>query len=89
MLLLPEKYCYVYIVRCSDGSLYTGITRNLEKRIQRHNGLLWGGAKYTRSRRPVEYVYIEKYPTRKEAAQREYFIKHHMTKEEKERLSIR
>jgi putative endonuclease len=71
------KYPYhVYIVRCNDGSFYTGITNNLERRLLQHNGLAWGGAKYTRAKRPVELVYVEKYPSRKEAAKREYEIKH-------------
>ena len=48
---------YTYIVRCSDGSLYTGWTNDLEKRIKAHNE--GKGAKYTKSRRPVELVYYE------------------------------
>ncbi|MGN1085721.1 MAG: GIY-YIG nuclease family protein, partial [Porcipelethomonas sp.] len=46
---------YVYILRCEDNSLYTGITADLEKRIRQHIGLLKGGAKYTRSH-PVKYI---------------------------------
>ncbi len=63
-------------MKCDDGTLYTGITNNLERRLQQHNGQAWGGAKYTRYRRPVKFVYLEKYETRKEAAEREYEIKH-------------
>ena len=50
---------FVYIVRCSDGTFYTGVTRNIVRRIQQHNGELRGGAKYTRSRRLVVLVYIK------------------------------
>lgn len=46
---------YIYILRCNDNSLYTGITVNIEKRIQQHLGLVNGGAKYTRSH-PVKYI---------------------------------
>lgn len=65
---------YVYIVRCSDDTLYTGITRNLEKRIQEHN---CGpkGARYTRARRPVALVYFEPATSRSTATSREYHIK--------------
>jgi len=64
------------MVKCSDGSFYTGITNDLERRISQHNGKTRGGAKYTHSRGPVELVYVEKYSTRKEAAKREWEIKH-------------
>ena len=64
---------YVYMVRCADGSLYTGWTTNLEERIKTHNS--GQGAKYTKSRRPVELVYHEEYTTKSEALKREYAIK--------------
>lgn len=64
---------YTYIVRCSDGSYYTGWTNNLEKRIQDHNS--GHGAKYTKSRRPVELVYYEEFETKEEAMRREYAVK--------------
>lgn len=63
--------CYVYIVQCANGGLYTGITSNLRRRIRQHNGLGWGGAFYTKIHRPVFFVHIEKYPNRKEAMSRE------------------
>lgn len=65
---------YVYIVRCRDNSLYTGIARDLERRLTEHNE---GnrGARYTRSRRPVELVYQETHPDRSTALRREYEIK--------------
>lgn len=64
---------YTYILRCIDGSLYTGWTNNLEKRLLAHNSGL--GAKYTKSRLPVELVYYEEYNTKSEAMAREYVIK--------------
>ncbi|MDH3360605.1 MAG: GIY-YIG nuclease family protein, partial [Desulfobulbaceae bacterium] len=64
----------VYIVACADGTLYTGITKDLSRRLDEHNqGLV--GAKYTRSRRPVRLVYYEKVADRSAAAKREYAIK--------------
>ncbi len=65
---------YTYIVRCSDDTLYTGWTNDLEHRIRMHNE--GKGAKYTRARRPVTLVYFEVFDTKKEAMQREYAIKH-------------
>lgn len=64
---------YTYIVRCSDGTLYTGWTNDLEKRIRAHNE--GRGAKYTRSRRPVTLVYKEMFETKEEAMSRECQIK--------------
>ena len=74
---------YTYVVKCSDGSLYTGYTNDLEKRISVHNE--GKGARYTRSRRPVELVYYEEYPTKEEAMSREWHIKQ-LTKAEKEKI---
>ena len=71
---------YTYIVRCRDGSLYTGWTNNLEKRIGDHNS--GKGAKYTRSRRPVLLVYYEEFAAKEEAMRREREIKQ-MTRQEK------
>lgn len=64
---------FVYIVRCSDNSLYTGYTNNIEERINKHNA--GKGAKYTKIRRPVVLVYQEMYETKSEALRREYEIK--------------
>ena len=64
---------YTYIVECSDGSLYTGWTNDLEKRIKAHND--GKGAKYTKSRRPVVLAYYEEFQTREEAMRREWEIK--------------
>lgn len=71
------------MVRCRDGSLYTGYTTDIEKRIEAHNE--GKGAKYTRSRRPVELVYFEEYPTKEEAMSREWHIKR-LTRKKKEEL---
>jgi putative endonuclease len=70
---LNGNWC-VYIVRCKDGSLYTGICRDIKRRLHEHNTLKTG-ARYTRARRPVELVYLEPAPSRSAAAQREYRIK--------------
>lgn len=64
---------YTYIVECSDGTLYTGWTNNLEKRLEAHNA--GKGAKYTKSRRPVRIVYKELFETKEEAMSREFAIK--------------
>lgn len=74
---------YTYIVRCSDDSLYTGYTNDLDNRIKAHN--LGRGAKYTRGRGPVELVYFEEYPTKEEAMSREWHIKR-LTRPEKEKI---
>ena len=65
---------YVYMLRCSDGSLYTGVTNNLERRVEEHNSSKLG-ATYTRGRRPVELVYREVVGSRSEAGKRECEIK--------------
>ena len=67
------KY-FVYILECSDKTLYTGITNDIEKRLYAHNNLsTW--AKYTKTRRPVTLLYSEAFETRWEALKREYRIK--------------
>lgn len=74
---------HVYIVRCSDGSLYTGIARDVEARVAQHNS--GSGARYTRSRLPVELVYREPAADRSAALKREYAIKQ-LAPAEKRRL---
>ena len=74
---------YVYMIRCKDGSLYTGWTNNLEKRFKNH--CKGKGAKYTRGRGPLELVYYEVFEEKKEAMKREYEIKQ-LKKSEKEKL---
>lgn len=64
---------YIYILECSDGTLYTGYTNDLNKRLATHNE--GKGAKYTKSRLPVKRVYEEVYDTKSDAMKREYAIK--------------
>ena len=68
-----SKKWFVYILLCSDKSLYTGITNNLKKRLNSHNS--GKGSKYTRSRRPVEILHVESVSDRSQALKREYEIK--------------
>ena len=79
MLLVP----YTYIVKCADGSLYTGWTTNLETRLTAHNN--GSGARYTRSRLPVTLVYYELQPDESQARKREYAIKQ-LRRKDKEQL---
>jgi GIY-YIG catalytic domain protein len=79
-----ERY-FTYILRCADESLYCGWTTNLEKRVDAHNGLVTGGAKYTKGRRPVTLVYYESFRQKQEAQSREYAIKR-LNKAQKLRL---
>ena len=81
----PSTNWYVYILRCADDSLYTGITLDIDKRLKEHNGIASNGAKYTQSRRPVTLVYHETMLSRSDACRREYSIKQ-LNKAEKERL---
>ena len=76
---------FTYILKCSDGTLYTGWTVDLEKRLKSHND--GKGSKYTRARLPVRLVHQERFASRKEAMKREYEIKQ-LSREEKESLFI-
>jgi len=64
---------YTYILRCADGTLYTGWTNDLQARLKAHNS--GKGAKYTKNRLPVELVYFEEFSTKEEAMSREWHIK--------------
>lgn len=75
---------YTYMVRCGDGSLYTGWTYDLDKRVAAHNA--GKGAKYTKSRLPVELVYFERFSAKEEAMSREFAIKRLTRKEKLELL---
>ena len=66
---------HVYILRCADGSLYTGVARDLERRLQQHNGERTGGPRYTRGRRPVQLAWSDQAPDRGAAQRREAAIK--------------
>ena len=74
---------YTYILSCADGTLYTGWTNDLNRRLAAHNA--GRGGKYTRVRLPVTLVYHEKFETKREAMSREWAIKH-LTREQKLRL---
>lgn len=81
----PQNNWLIYILVCRDGSLYCGITNNLEKRLKQHKGEIKGGAKYTHSHWPCKLVYEEKSASRSDALQREVIIKK-MSKVEKQTL---
>ncbi|MFT7860682.1 MAG: GIY-YIG nuclease family protein [Sulfurimonas sp.] len=83
----PISKWKVYILECSDGSLYTGITTDLEKRVEEHNSSS-KGAKYTRVRRPVKLVYHENRADRVDASKREYTIKQMSRAEKLELINV-
>jgi len=66
---------FVYILRCADDTLYTGVTTDISRRARQHNGELVGGAKYTRVRRPVQIVFYSEHIDRSEACKEESRIK--------------
>ena len=66
---------FVYILQCADKSLYTGSTNDIKHRLKQHNGLISGGAKYTKVRRPVKIVRRESWPNLSKARTREAEIK--------------
>jgi putative endonuclease len=74
---------YVYVLECADGSLYTGYTTDVERRVREHDA--GTGAKYTRGRTPVELVHSESFDSQSAAMSREYEIKQ-LSRAEKERL---
>lgn len=78
-----DKTWKLYILRCGDGTLYTGITTNVEARLEVHRS--GKGAKYTRGRGPLELVYSEECGTHSDALKREFAIKA-LPREEKERI---
>ena len=73
---------FVYILRCADDSLYTGITTDLKKRLRQHLGKISGGAKYTKSHPPIGIEAVWKAPDRQSASRLEYYL-HHLTRGEK------
>lgn len=79
----PDSDWFVYILKCDDGSLYTGITNDLDRRIQQHNA--GTASRYTRSRLPVKLVFQESQPNRSKALKREAAIKA-LTRHQKELL---
>lgn len=72
---MSERGWRVYILECVDGTLYTGIARNLPRRLRQHNGELAGGPKYTRGRRPVSLRWSDAAVDRSAAQQREALLK--------------
>ncbi len=79
---------YVYLLRCADDTLYTGIARDLQRRLRQHNGELAGGPRYTRGRRPVALLWSEEAADRGAASQREAAIKR-LSRREKLALASR
>ena len=77
---------YVYMMRCADDSLYTGITTDIERRLQEHNGT-GKGAKYTKARRPVNLVYQEQVPDRSAALIKEHALRQ-LQRSEKLKLAM-
>lgn len=78
------KY-FVYMVRCSDNSLYTGITTDIDRRVIEHNGKSNKGSKYTSMRQPVHLVYVCESKNRSEASKEESRLKK-LSKKEKEEI---
>ena len=78
-----ERIWYLYILRCKDSTLYTGITDNVERRFKAHSE--GKGAKYTRGRGPLELVYVEECMDKSAALKREHEVKS-MTRAQKEKL---
>ena len=78
-----EKKYFAYVLKCSDGTYYSGYTTDIKKREDTHNK--GKGAKYTRSRLPVSMVYFEQFSTKSEAMSREYHLKQ-LSHKEKEKI---
>ena len=79
----PMKIWYLYVVRCGDDTLYTGITTDLARRLSEHNTSK-RGAKYTKTRRPINLIYYELYQSRSNAQKAECKFKK-LTREQKEK----
>ena len=77
----------VYLVRCVDGTYYTGITTDIDRRVREHNCSL-RGARYTKSRRPVSLVYVEACSSRGAAQRREYALRN-LSHEQKQVLDVK
>lgn len=83
---MPDVW-FVYMVRCADNSLYTGVAKDVARRVEEHNNNDQLGAKYTRARRPVSLVYQETCADRSAACKRESAIKQ-LSKDAKESLIV-
>ena len=75
---------FLYVLQCSDGTYYTGVTTNVDRRAKEHNNSK-RGAKYTRSRRPTKVVYMTEYNNRSSAQKSEYLFKQ-LTRKQKEEV---
>ncbi|MDG0978219.1 MAG: GIY-YIG nuclease family protein [Halieaceae bacterium] len=82
---MKQSKWVVYILNCADGSLYTGVTTDMERRLRQHNGEIVGGARYTRVRRPVAVAWQQSCESRSQACKYEAQIKT-LSKSAKERL---
>ncbi|MCJ8339504.1 MAG: GIY-YIG nuclease family protein [Pseudomonadales bacterium] len=71
----PKSQWFVYLARCADSSLYAGVTTDCQRREREHNGQGKAGARYTKTRRPVQIVWSEPHPDRSSACKREAAIK--------------
>lgn len=78
----------VYLLQCSDGSFYTGVTTDLARRVRQHNGEIVGGANYTRGRRPVVLAWYEECENRSLAQQCEHSVRR-LSRREKQRLTAK
>ncbi|MDB5189456.1 MAG: Excinuclease subunit domain protein [Parcubacteria group bacterium] len=81
---MSDATYHVYLLECADGTFYTGITTDLERRVTEHNTTL-KGARYTKARRPVKLAYSEASSSRSEAQKREYAVRT-LSREEKQTL---
>jgi putative endonuclease len=86
MAAADQSNWYVYILKCTDNTLYTGITNDIKRRVSEHNRGV--GAKYTRGRTPVELVFVETLPNRSAALRRESAIKRMKTAEKRRIITI-
>ena len=84
---MKAEQWYVYILKCADSTLYTGVTTDIERRLKEHNHEKIG-AKYTRARRPVSLVYKENYQNRVEATRREAELKKFSKAEKRKLFSV-
>ncbi|MDE2025922.1 MAG: GIY-YIG nuclease family protein [Patescibacteria group bacterium] len=76
---------FVYIVHCADDSFYVGITTDVSRRIEQHNGVKKGGAKYTRAKRPVRLCFSKVFASRPQALRQEHVLKQ-LTHQQKQEL---
>lgn len=87
MIESEQRKWFVYMLRCGDGSLYTGITTDVRRRLRQHRGEIKGGARYTRSRRPLKLVWLESAADRASATRREIRVKALRTRDKESLLT--